>query len=341
MPQQITSEQVARIMALVGDGRSKRYAARVVGVPESTARRAIARYEETGHCRRRAGSGRSRCTTVIDDRFIRLQTLRNRFHTAVQTNIHLRQVRGRVVSDRTVIRRLKEVNLRSRIPATAPRLLARHRRARRNFAREHSDWNEQNFSRILFVDESRFCLFSSDGRQRVWRRVGERYEQSLFSTKESFGGGSVMVWGGISLEARTELYVLPGNSLTANRYIENILQDYVIPFAPFIGNDFILVHDNARPHTAHIVNEYLDEVGIDRMIWPAKSPDMNPIEHVWDEMGRRIRSRNRVPDTLDTLGEALIEEWNNIPQINISNLIRSMPRRIETLIRARGGNTRY
>jgi hypothetical protein len=89
-----------------------------------------------------------------------------------------------------------------------------------------------------------------------------------------------MVWGGISMEARTELVVVNGGAMTANRYIRDILEPHVVPFAPLIGNDSILMHDNARPHIAQIVNEYLDTVQIHPMIWPARSPNLNPIKHV-------------------------------------------------------------
>lgn len=145
---------------------------------------------------------------------------------------------------------------------------------------------------------------------------------------------------GISLEARTELCVLPRNSLNAVGYIQ-VLEQHLLLIVPLIGDGFIFMQDNTRPHVARIVTDYLDKAGIKRLFWPAISPDMNPIEHLWDQLGRRIRSRNPVPDNLEELSAALIEEWNNIPQDDVSNLIRSMPRRLETLIRTRGGNTRY
>jgi transposase len=63
----------------------------------------------------------------------------------------------------------------------------------------------------------------------------------------------------------------------------------VVPVAPLIGNNFILMDDNARPHIARVVNEFLDEVGINRIEWPPRSPDLNPIEHVWDMIGKKVR----------------------------------------------------
>lgn len=77
--------------------------------------------------------------------------------------------------------------------------------------------------------------------------------------------------------------------MTARRYIEEILQEAVVPFAPFIGDNFVLMQDNARPHVARIVTHYLEDVSITTMNWPARSPDMNPIENLWDMLKRHLR----------------------------------------------------
>nr|CAH7749721.1 unnamed protein product [Callosobruchus chinensis] len=72
--------------------------------------------------------------------------------------------------------------------------------------------------------------------------------------------------------------------------------------------------DNARPHTARITQQYLNDVDIDVLEWPALSPDGNPIEHVWGMLGRRIRSRVPIPLTLSEWQHAILEEWDLIPQ---------------------------
>lgn len=171
---QITVEEVARAVALVEDGRSVRYAARSIGKPETTVRRAITRYRETNSYSRRHGSGRPRATSARDDRFVILQSLRDRHSTAVQLAQRLRGVRGTAVNSQTVRRRLVEYGLRARRSARVPQLTLQHRQRRLAFARIHEHWDEADWRRVLFTDESRFCLRSPDGRHRVWRRRGER-----------------------------------------------------------------------------------------------------------------------------------------------------------------------
>jgi hypothetical protein len=156
----------------------------------------------------------------------------------------------------------------------------------------------------------------------------------------SFGSDSIMLWGGIRMEARTELVVVNGGAMTANRYTRDILEPHVVPFALFIGNDSILMRDNARPHIAQIVNEYLDTVEIHHMIWPARSPDLNPIEHVWVMVGRRVKVRTPAPADLRDLSAAVIQEWQEVDQAVIQDLFEGMSRRMEAVIQARGGNIR-
>jgi hypothetical protein len=138
----------------------------------------------------------------------------------------------------------------------------------------HRDWTPEQWSNVLFTDESRFCLDHNDGRIRVWRRPGERYIDSTVQEIVAFGGGSIMVWGGITLTGRTELVVLRGGSLTAVRYLRDIVEPHVVPFAENMGRDFILQQDNARPHIAGIVRNCFNDHNIEVMELPANSPDL-------------------------------------------------------------------
>ncbi|GFS87517.1 transposable element Tcb2 transposase [Trichonephila clavipes] len=106
-----------------------------------------------------------------------------------------------------------------------------------------------------------------------------------------FGSGGVLVYGGYSIDGRTDLYIIRDGPLTACRYRDEILRPIVVPYAAAIGDDFILMDDNCRPHRANLVEGFLFEEGIVRMEWPAFSPDMNPIEHVWDALRRRVAGR--------------------------------------------------
>jgi transposase len=113
------------------------------------------------------------------------------------------------------------------------------------------------------------------------------------------------------------------------------------PMRHLLARMFFFMDDNARPHMARIVVRYLEQVGIRLLPWPANSPDLNPIEHVWDFLGKRVRRRQLRPETLNGIRVALEEECVQIPQNYIASLIQSMQNRLRDVIRARGGNTRY
>ena len=146
-----------------------------------------------------------------------------------------------------------------------------------------------------------------------------------------------MVWGGISLNNKTDLIFIREN-LTAERYVEEVVQNDTLPFAHEIGPDFELMQEGARAHTSRVTTRFLEDSGIQVMDWPPRSPDQNCIEHFWDLIGRRLHNRQQ---TLQKLEDALLEEWRVIPQETIRTLIRSTSRRCQAVIRARGGNTRY
>lgn len=343
-----TPEVAAQVVALIESGLNQSQVARQLNLSRYSVRRVYQRYQATGGYQRRQGSGRPRATTERDNRFLMTMSLRNRRLNAVQLGQRLQEAREVEVSRWTVRRRLREGGLTAHRPATGPKLTPAHRQARLQFAREHLNWTEEQWRTVLFSDECRMCLHGNDGRGRVYRRSGERFAQCCIAERVSYGGGSCMFWGGMSMEAKTELVFITGpntgrqsRGLTSRRYIEEVLECQVVPYAGYIGENFLFMQDNARPHTAGIVYEYLQEVDVSVMEWPARSPDLNPIEHLWDELKRRVRGRNAPPSTLQELQQAIAEEWEATPQDLIKTLVKSMNTRMESVIQARGGNTSY
>ena len=100
--------------------------------------------------------------------------------------------------------------------------------------------------------------------------------------------GSVLVWTGISVNGKTDLYVVENGTLTAVRYCNEILDQFVRPHTSAIGPDFILMDDNARPRRAHVTDAYLERETTVRIDWPDRSPDLNPIEHAWDMLQHAV-----------------------------------------------------
>ncbi|GFV42728.1 transposable element Tcb1 transposase [Trichonephila clavipes] len=105
--------------------------------------------------------------------------------------------------------------------------------------------------------------------------------------------------------------------MTGHIYRDVILEQHVRLFRCAMCAEFLSMDDNARPHHANIVDECLQSEDITRMDWPAYSSDFNPIEHLWDMLGRGIAARQPPPTCLSELRRALLDEWCNIPKIRL------------------------
>ena len=179
---------------------------------------------------------------------------------------------------------------------------------------------------VLFSEGSRFNLSHHDGRIRVFKRIGERFADNCLIERDQFRGG------------KTNLIVVQGN-LNAQGYINQILQPEAVPFLLRHG-PATLMHDNARPHVARMCQQFLNRNNVNVLPWPAVSPDMNPIEHIRDYFGRKVRARGNVHNLRD-LENALIQEWNNFPNVVIRRYVTSMRGRLAACINSRGGHTLY
>ena len=283
----LTAAERERAVGLLEGGFSTRQVAQRFNCHQSTIVRLSQRLRQTGHTRDRQRPGQPRVTTPRQDRLIVLTHLRNRFQPATHTAATIHGRRG-IIHPMTVRRRLRQHGLRPRRPYVGPILTPPHRQRRLEWARRHRHWIQREWEGVLFSDESRFHLSHGDGRVRVWRRRGERFANCCVQQVDRWGGGSVMVWGGISAHGRTPLHVLRGR-VTAVNYTDEVLRNHVIPHMAANPRLRTFQQDNARPHIARHSMAFLQQHHVDVLPWPALSPDLAPIEHLWDEMRRRLR----------------------------------------------------
>ena len=311
--------------------------ARTFNVKRDTIQKLRRRFQATASISDTPRSGRPRVTTPGEDTTIRVTHLRNRFQTAAKT---AREWPGQIrISRYTVRRRLRAHGIVARHPARRIRLLPRHCRARLNWAQIHRRWIHQQWDRVLFSDESRFILECHDGRQMVYRRRNERFLPQCVSVAAD--KREVMVWGGITSAGKTDLVIINGN-LTAQRYINEVLQPHLLPFLAHQRNNLVFQQDNAPAHRAIITQTFFNQNNIAVLTpWPAISPDLNVIEHLWDKMDKDIRALRPQPTTVQELQRALLDAWDNIPQPFIQQLTRSMRQRCTAVINAGGSSIRY
>ncbi len=126
-------------------------------------------------------------------------------------------------------------------------------------------------------------------------KKGERFSPNCITERDRNRGGSVCVWGAIGIDFRSDLVHFVGN-VNAHIYIDEVINDQVIPIFQNRPN-YTFMHDNARPHAALVTTNHLENLGIQVLPWPAKSP----IEHIciiYDEIERRLRTRPILPNNL-------------------------------------------
>ncbi|GFV48684.1 transposable element Tcb2 transposase [Trichonephila clavipes] len=249
------------------------------GIAHSIVSRLWRQFQTTGTAIRGFSSGRPRGTTPADDR------------------------------------RLHGGGLFARRPVRCVPLTPAHQRRRSLWCREHRNWRDNEWGRVLFTDESRFSLSSDSHRILIWRERGSRNHVSNIIERDRYGGRDILVWGGIMLGSRTDLHSFDAGLVNGTRYCNEILLPYVRLFRGAMGLQFLFMDDNAPCHRTVAAEQLLES--------------------------RRLAARTLPPVTIRELRLALQDEWASMPQQLIDTLILSMGRRCETCLAVRGDHIPY
>ncbi|UYV76947.1 hypothetical protein LAZ67_14002536, partial [Cordylochernes scorpioides] len=273
--------------------------------------------------------GATRVTSARVDRRILRQAVAAPQATCTAILQHVQDTLDHSISTRTISRRLVANGLHSCCPLRRLPLTPPNRRQRLEWCRARSTWMTE-WHKVVFSDESRFCLSSDSRRVRVWRRRGERSNPAAIVERPTVRQRGIMVRGAIAYYSRSPLLRIQG-TMTAQRYVDDVLRPVTLPYLQGVPN--ALYHqENARPHTARISQQALQDVQM--LPWPPYSPDLSPIEHVWDIIGRCLHALLQ-PRSEDELWQMVEREWRAIPQDDIRTLIDSLPRRVAACIAVR------
>ncbi|GFW86670.1 transposable element Tcb1 transposase [Trichonephila clavipes] len=276
-----------RIIGRLECGRTQLEVSWELGIAQSVISMLWQRFQDDGNVSRCYITCHPRVTTPNEDQYFAVTAKRSRRNTASDLSRQLSSATGTTVSRQTVYRRLGHIGLYARSPVRYVPLTATHCRLRLTWSKEHALWTPQQWSCVMFSDVSRFSLQSVSRRTLIWR-------------------AGWLVWGGIILGSRTDLHV-QSVAMTGHIYRDVILEQHVRLFRGAMGAESLFMDDNARPHRANIVDECLQSEGMTRMDWPAYSPDLNPIEHVLEMLGRRIAARQLPPTCLPELRRTLLD----------------------------------
>ncbi|GFT25508.1 transposable element Tcb2 transposase [Trichonephila clavipes] len=311
-----------RIIGKIEEERKITDVAREFDIAHSVVSRLWKSFKTTGMCSRLHGGGRVRSTTHAEDRYIILSAKRNRRTTAQQVENQFIAASGKQISRKTVAKRLRGGGLYALRPVVCVPLTRQHRTSHLQWCREHHNWTEQDWACVLFSDECRFSLSSDCRRQLIWRESGTAYRPENIQEKDRYPTCNIMVWAGIMINVRTRLHMVSNGTMTGQRYIDEVLLPRVRLFRGAVGDKFVFMDDNGTCHRTLAAQDCLDSEGIQRLVWTVRSPDLNPIENVWDALGRQVVGRNYPPTHKSTLIRALTEEWDKLPLQLLDNVVQ-------------------
>lgn len=318
---------------------SEREIAKKVLIPRTSVHYIIDKYKSTKCIGNLIGRGRKRKTTVHTDRLIQRKIKVDRRKAAVSVKAEVEKELNINVSESTVRRRAHEVGLYGRVARKKPYVNKTNRHKRVEYAKFYREKPLGFWDRVLWSDESKFNIFGSDGKVMVWRSPKEEFDPKCTVPTVKHGGGNVKCWGCFSSSGVGELVFIDGN-MTGEAYRE-ILEKNLSKSVENLGlsNDWVFQHDNDPKHRSAIVTNWLNRNRVERLSWPSFSPDLNPIEHLWDEVERRLKKKQ--PKNQNELRSHLTEIWHGIELPVLKKLVDSVPSRLNEVIRVRGYPTRY
>lgn len=218
-----------------------------------------------------------------------------------------------------------------------PRMTPLHVKKRLAYADEKLR-SKFNWDVVVISDEKKFNLDGPDGCQYYWH--DRRLPPEMYS-KRVAGGGSVMVWAAISAVGKSKIVFLEGRQ-NATSYIGTLasaLQPFLAEIQPKLhGAEPVFQQDGASIHTAKVVEKWFATQHINTVDWPAKSPDLSPIENVWGDLALRVYDNGTQYSTREDLKRAIEAAWKQITVESLKKLMDGMNGRMVDVVRAKGSH---
>jgi transposase len=321
-------------------GISERKIAAALNKPKSTVHNVISAYRKTNREKPPPRRGRPRAMTERGNRHLRRVLRENQCTTLQELHENFVVSTSTKVSMISIRRYLHEQGFFGRVGVRKPLINEVNRRRRLFWAKERKAWGKE-WEKVIWSDESRFELYRGDGKKYVWRQPHEKYDVGCLIPTFKSGQKGVMVWGCFTKNGLGPLVRLDGK-VTAAVYVD-MLENHLLPYLDTLDNkeNYVFQEDNAPIHRANKTDKWRRENNISSLSWPAQSPDLNPIEHLWDELERQVRAHKPLPKNCEELWQILKTEWLKIDERKYKNLVDSMPRRVAEVITNKGNATRY
>lgn len=320
-------------------GYNVRVIAGMVNRSHSTVHDVIKRFKDFGRIKNKVRQSPRKIFSDYEERWIVRKIKENPKLSAPKIRLEVKNFLKKDVSVETIRNVLRKYNYNGRIARKKPFISVQNKKKRLEFAKVNQNKNIDYWNSVLFTDESKFNLFGSDGKGYVWRKANTELRLENLSATIKHGGGSVMVWGCMSAAGTGELAFIEGN-MDQNMYLD-ILKNNLKKSAEKLGiiENFSFYQDNDPKHKALKVRNWLLYNCPHVIETPAQSPDLNVIENLWSYLESKLR--NHKISNKNDLKEALLLEWERIEPSYCASLVKSMPKRLASVLKSKGLHTKY
>lgn len=307
--------------------------------------RTIKNFKERGHHNDALKSGRPLKMDKRTIRHLKISLEGNRRQSLSDLTSIVNNTASSPVHPDTVRHALhNQLGMNSHIAAKKPFLKVAHRKARLNWAQTHRGWKKEDWTHIIWTDESSVEIGKNSKVVWVWRKPGERYEEKCVAPTFKSGRQSLMIWGCMAYGRLGPLIRIPKEEKSGADYVRLVLGGPLWDIYSELYEErgmVAVMEDGAPIHRSKVAKDFRTTHKMETLPHPAQSPDLNPIEHIWMRLKVRVNERGVVPKNLDDLWEVLQEEWLKIDIDLVNNLVYSMPNRVEAVYQSKGGPTKY
>jgi transposase len=341
----VPTDKANQVVGSVLSGSSNHEAAHIHGIKPQTADRIVKKYYETGSVAQRPGSGRKPIVTAWMQRHV-IDLAKKNCHMKFKD---IGKQLNPKISASSVRRILKEAGFAKRKARKVIYLTEEQKEKRVEWARKFEDWGSEDWARVIWSDEVYVVLGDWKGSVFVTRNLQEEFHEDCVIPKFKQSNLRIMAWSCIMKGKKGPLVVLDylggrGGGMTAARYQEQVLEKVVHDFYQEASEErgwVLFEQDGAPSHTAKSTIKWLERNLVETMPQPAGSPDVVPIEALWHTLKEIICACSHIPTTLDKLKIAVSEAWDEIPLEEVDKHIATMNKRVQAVMAANGGHTKY
>lgn len=321
------------------DGKSLREISKIVNRSHSTVQYVLKRYKINKTVKNKTKLAHNKILTSADERYLVRKSKANPFLSAPKLAAIAESELGKTVCPQTIRNMLHRAKLNGRRVRVKPLISNRNKKVRLEFAKTHRSKDFSFWKQVMFTDESKFNIFGSDGKPYVWRKSNEELLSRNMKPNVKHGGGCVMVWGSFSASGPGTLHFIDG-IMDWKVYLDILKRNVPLSSEKLgLGQDWYFYQDNDPKHKAYNVRSWLLYNTPHVLETPAQSPDINPIENLWSYLDTKVRQHSI--SNKEDLKRVIREEWEKIEPSYCETLVKSMPNRLENVIKNKGMHTKY